>query len=450
MGTDTDIPTEINIGIMGRKEELGPWKKSTDNIRDVFDFVEVLGSGAFSEVFMVKERETGKCFALKCVKKKHQKDNNLENEIAVLRRIKHDNVVGLEDFYESDTHYYLVMQLVLGGELFDRILDRGVYTEKDASKVIRQVLQAVDYLHQNSIVHRDLKPENLLYYSQDENAKIMISDFGLSKMDDLCAMSTACGTPGYVAPEVLAQKPYGKAVDCWSIGVITYILLCGYPPFYEDTEAELFSKIMKAQYEFDSPFWDNISQSAKDFIRNMMQKNPNMRYTTEEALRHPWIIGHTARSQDIYYSVSVQIQKNFARSKWRQAINATVAINHMRKLKMASSEACIKQKEGSDSAIHTIGAHSSGPAHDNPVPKHQEDHGKVQTADVAPLPNASEPKSQRTCVSKPVHANTIGETSRASHRFELDSHAMAKSCESITKSANRQGQALQTGVCSVM
>uniref|UniRef100_A0A8C9SZA3 Calcium/calmodulin-dependent protein kinase IGb n=1 Tax=Scleropages formosus TaxID=113540 RepID=A0A8C9SZA3_SCLFO len=273
--------------------------------------------GAFSEVFMVKERKTGKHFALKCVKKKPKRDSILENEIAVLRRIKHENVVGLEDFYESRTHYYLVMQLVSGGELFDRILDRGVYTEKDASLVIRQVLHGVSYLHKNGIVHRDLKPENLLYFSQDENSKIMISDFGLSKMEDNGIMSTACGTPGYVAPEVLAQKPYSKAVDCWSIGVITYILLCGYPPFYEETETRLFSKIMKAQYEFDSPFWDDISDSAKDFIRNMMQKNPKMRYAPDQALRHPWIIGETARNQDIYRSVSAQMQKNFAKSKWK-------------------------------------------------------------------------------------------------------------------------------------
>uniref|UniRef100_A0A8C6WUE1 Calcium/calmodulin-dependent protein kinase IGb n=1 Tax=Neogobius melanostomus TaxID=47308 RepID=A0A8C6WUE1_9GOBI len=302
---------------MGRHEEDFVWKKNTENIQEIFDFMEELGSGAFSEVYMVKEKKTGKMFAMKCVKKKQNGDLNLENEITVLRRIKHDNVVGMEDFYESRTHYYLVMQLVSGGELFDRILDRGVYSERDASKVIQQVLQAVEYLHQSGVVHRDLKPENLLYYSPDEDSKIMISDFGLSKMVDNGIMSTACGTPGYVAPEVLAQKPYSRAVDCWSIGVITYILLCGYPPFYEETESRLFSKIMKAQYEFDSPFWDDISDSAKDFIRNMMQKNPSMRYTTDQALRHPWIIGKTARSQDIYYSVSVQIQKNFARSKWK-------------------------------------------------------------------------------------------------------------------------------------
>ncbi|XP_077793231.1 calcium/calmodulin-dependent protein kinase type 1G isoform X2 [Macaca mulatta] len=258
---------------MGRKEEddCSSWKKQTTNIRKTFIFMEVLGSGAFSEVFLVKQRLTGKLFALKCIKKSPAfRDSSLENEIAVLKKIKHENIVTLEDIYESTTHYYLVMQLVSGGELFDRILERGVYTEKDASLVIQQVLSAVKYLHENGIVHRDLKPENLLYLTPEENSKIMITDFGLSKMEQNGVMSTACGTPGYVAPEVLAQKPYSKAVDCWSIGVITYIL----------------------------------------------------------------IDGNTALHRDIYPSVSLQIQKNFAKSKWRQAFNAAAVVHHMRKLHM--------------------------------------------------------------------------------------------------------------------
>ncbi|XP_064029532.1 calcium/calmodulin-dependent protein kinase type 1G [Pogoniulus pusillus] len=322
---------------MGRKEEdeSSSWKKQTSNIRKTFIFMEALGSGAFSEVFLVKQRSTGKLFALKCIKKSPlTRDSSLENEIAVLKKIKHENIVTLEDIYESTTHFYLVMQLVSGGELFDRILERGVYTEKDASVVIHQVLTAVKYLHENGIVHRDLKPENLLYLTPEDNSKIMITDFGLSKMEQNGIMSTACGTPGYVAPEVLAQKPYSKAVDCWSIGVITYILLCGYPPFYEETESKLFEKIKEGYYEFESPFWDDISESAKDFIRHLLEKNPTTRFTCEEALRHPWINGNTALHRDIYPSVSAQIQKNFAKSKWRQAFNAAAVVHHMKKLHM--------------------------------------------------------------------------------------------------------------------
>uniref|UniRef100_A0A3Q4HZM9 Calcium/calmodulin-dependent protein kinase type 1G-like n=1 Tax=Neolamprologus brichardi TaxID=32507 RepID=A0A3Q4HZM9_NEOBR len=283
---------------MGQKEIVCSWKKSTSNIKDVFDFNGKMGSGSFSEVFMVREKKTGKMYALKCLKKKHLAHSNLENEINVLRRIKHDNVVGLEDFYESRTHYYL---------LFDRILDKGAYTEKDASKVIKQVLQAVSYLHENSIVHRDLKPENLLYYNTDENAKIMVSDFGLSKTLEHGVMSTACGTPGYVGEWL------SRTVKCVSLNIS---LLCGYPPFFEENETRLFSKIMRAEYAFHSPFWDDISESG-----------------TLTATRHSFqIVGDTARDQDIYQSVCEQLERNFATSKWKQAFNAASVIQHMKKM----------------------------------------------------------------------------------------------------------------------
>uniref|UniRef100_A0A8C5EMG8 Calcium/calmodulin-dependent protein kinase type 1D-like n=1 Tax=Gouania willdenowi TaxID=441366 RepID=A0A8C5EMG8_GOUWI len=394
----------------------------------------VLNRGAFSEVYMVKEKMTGKAFAMKCVKKKQQKkDPNLENEITVLRRIKHDNVVGMEDFYESRTHYYLVMELVSGGELFDRILDRGVYSEKDASSVIQQVLQAVSYLHQNGVVHRDLKPENILYYSPEENSKIMISDFGLSKMVDNGIMSTACGTPGYVAPEVLAQKPYSKAVDCWSIGVITYILLCGYPPFYEESETRLFSKIMKAQYEFDSPFWDDISDSAKDFIRNMMQKNPSTRFSTDQALRHPWIIGKTARSQDIYYSVSIQIQKNFAKSKWKQAYNAAVAINHMKKLQLAHLEGNTRKTNIPDIKVIDM----SSPLQ---LPKETDFNGNGTQHMLLPE-NHVEMKS---------HFHTLKATQSQCNSHHAPSIAEQGKHVYHSEPANLNGFTVQTGVCSVM
>ncbi|KAL4659329.1 calcium/calmodulin-dependent protein kinase type 1D [Arapaima gigas] len=316
------------------------WKKQVDDIKNIFEFKEVLGTGAFSEVVLAQEKATGKMFAVKCIPKKalKGKESSIENEIAVLRKIKHENIVALEDIYESPNHLYLIMQLVSGGELFDRIVEKGFYTEKDASTLIRQVLDAVNYLHKMGIVHRDLKPENLLYFNPQDESKIMISDFGLSKMEGTGdVMSTACGTPGYVAPEVLAQKPYSKAVDCWSIGVIAYILLCGYPPFYDENDSKLFEQILKADYEFDAPYWDDISDSAKDFISCLMEKDPTKRFTCEQALRHPWIAGDTALCKNIHESVSRQMRKNFAKSKWRQAFNATAVVRHMRRLQLGSS-----------------------------------------------------------------------------------------------------------------
>ncbi|XDV23088.1 hypothetical protein PO909_027800 [Leuciscus waleckii] len=408
---------------MGRKEINCSWKKITSNIKEIFDFKEVLGSGSFSEVYLVRERKTGNFYALKCVKKKQLHHSNLENEIKVLKRIKHDNVVGLEDFYETRTHYYLVMELVSGGELFDRILDRGVFTEKDASRVIKQVLEAVSYLHQNSIVHRDLKPENLLYYSPEENAKIMISDFGLSKMADHGVMSTACGTPGYVAPEVLAQKPYSKAVDCWSIGVITYILLSGYPPFYEENETRLFSKIMKAEYAFHSPYWDDISESAKDFIRHMLEKNPNKRNTTEQALAHPWIIGDTAHNDNIIQSVCEQMQKNFAKSKWKQAINVTVAVSYMRRLQLSHADPEVTPPSPTP-LIEVLDVSSPGPA-----PSELDTNGNPSCSHMTLSPHADVIRGHgplKACNSEPMHALVISETGQ--HAYHSESDLCATDC----------------------
>uniref|UniRef100_A0A4W5Q072 Calcium/calmodulin-dependent protein kinase 1Db n=1 Tax=Hucho hucho TaxID=62062 RepID=A0A4W5Q072_9TELE len=245
---------------------------------------------------------------------------------------------------------------VSGGELFDRIVEKGFYTEMDASKLIKQVLDAVNYLHAMGIVHRDLKPENLLYYNPHDEAKIMISDFGLSKMEGTGdVMATACGTPGYVAPEVLAQKPYSKAVDCWSIGVIAYILLCGYPPFYDENDSKLFEQILKADYEFDAPYWDDISDSAKEFISSLMEKDPEKRFTCDQALAHPWIAGDTALCKNIHESVSRQMRKNFAKSKWRKAFNATAVICHMRRLQLGSS---LNSSFGSSMSIDQQGPNS--------------------------------------------------------------------------------------------
>ncbi|XP_053725072.1 calcium/calmodulin-dependent protein kinase type 1D-like [Synchiropus splendidus] len=408
---------------MGRKEMTCNWKKSTGNIKNVFDFMAKMGSGSFSEVYMVREKKSGKLYALKCLKKKHLVKSNLENEINVLRRIQHENVVGLEDFYESQTHYYLLMQLVSGGELFDRILSQGVFTEKDASVVIKQVLQAVSYLHQNGIVHRDLKPENLLYYNTDVNAKIMVSDFGLSKAPEHGVMSTACGTPGYVAPEVLSRQPYSKAVDCWSIGVITYILLSGYPPFYEEDETHLYSKIMRAEYSFHSPFWDHISDSAKDFIKNMMEKDPSKRLSSEEALQHPWIAGDTARDLDIYASVCEQMQRSFAKCKWKRAFHASSAVSHMKKL---------SHREAAPLSLPSIIVQSrpDGGQHPGLDPNGNPFHGGAAAA-------------IRSCRSH-GHALTMSEAGDVSpYRCESDSVCLESVCHG-------KNQPLQSGVCSLM
>ncbi|XP_041934383.1 calcium/calmodulin-dependent protein kinase type 1D [Alosa sapidissima] len=377
------------------------WKKQVDDIKKIFEFKEILGTGAFSEVVLAQDRATGHMYAVKCIPKKalKGKESSIENEIAVLRRIKHENIVALDDIYESSNHLYLIMQLVSGGELFDRIVEKGFYTEKDASTLIRQVLDAVNYLHKMGIVHRDLKPENLLYYNSQDGSKIMISDFGLSKMEGTGdVMSTACGTPGYVAPEVLAQKPYSKAVDCWSIGVIAYILLCGYPPFYDENDSKLFEQILKADYEFDAPYWDDISDSAKDFISCLMEKDPAKRYTCDQALRHPWISGDTALCKNIHESVSRQMRKNFAKSKWRQAFNATAVVRHMRKLQLGSSMSS------------SMGSSIDGAA-TNPTRSQSQAHSQSQNQSQSHTPNQTPPlQTLQTLQATPNQTQTQTQT----------------------------------------
>ncbi|KZC13366.1 Calcium/calmodulin-dependent protein kinase type 1 [Dufourea novaeangliae] len=361
--------------LFGKKDSNKKIKKDgkdekSPSVEDKYILKELLGTGAFSEVRLAETKEKpGQVFAVKIIDKKalKGKEDSLENEIKVLRsylifylhtcyRLMHPNIVQLLETFEDKHKVYLVMELVTGGELFDRIVEKGSYTEKDASGLIRQILEAVDYMHEQGVVHRDLKPENLLYYSPHEDSKIMISDFGLSKMEDSGIMETACGTPGYVAPEVLAQKPYGKAVDVWSIGVISYILLCGYPPFYDENDAVLFAQILKGEFEFDSPFWDDISDSAKDFIHKLICVNVEERYTCKQALAHPWISGNAASNKNIHGTVSEQLRKNFAKSRWKQAYHAATVIRQMQRLALNSGQ---QQQQGPG---------STGPSSGNPMP----------------------------------------------------------------------------------
>lgn len=312
-------------------------KKEVDKIRKKYDLKHVLGTGAFSEVCLGVHKETGKKYAVKCIDKKSLKgkEDTLESEIRVLNKADHPNIVKMKEQFEDKHYMYLVMDLVTGGELFDRIVQRGSYSEKDASLCVKEILEAVGYLHDIGIVHRDLKPENLLYENETEDSRLMISDFGLSRMEGTDSMATACGTPGYVAPEVLMGQQYGKEVDCWSIGVISYILLCGYPPFYDENDATLFAQIMRAEYEFDTPYWDNISKDAKDFVEKLMTLKPCDRYSCAQALTDPWIAGTEQGTSDIQKSVAERMKKTILKAKWKNAITATTAVNRLKLMGVA-------------------------------------------------------------------------------------------------------------------
>jgi len=258
-----------------------------------YEVKEELGRGAFSVVKLGVNRKTKEKVAIKIIDRNDvgkDYEKNLRMEMDILRRVEHPNIIALQEMIESGNKLYFVMELVTGGELFDRIVEKGSYSEEDAKILVRKIVAAIDYLHKQNIAHRDLKPENLLVKSIEDDTEVKIADFGLSKIIDKDKMmQTACGTPGYFAPEVLNAEGYDKEVDMWSVGVITYILLCGFPPFYSESVPEVFEQIMKAEYDYPEEYWDEISAEAKDFIDHLLVVDVSKRLTAEQSLNHPWL-----------------------------------------------------------------------------------------------------------------------------------------------------------------
>lgn len=219
-----------------------------------YDIKALIGRGSFSRVVRVEHKSTRQPYAIKMIETRYREGREVcESELCVLRRVRHTNIIQLMEVFETAERVYMVMELATGGELFDRIIARGSFTERDATRVLQMVLDGVKYLHTLGITHRDLKPENLLYYHPGADSKIIITDFGLAssrKKGDECLMKTTCGTPEYIAPEILVRKPYTNAVDMWALGVISYILLSGTMPFEDDNRMRLYRQILKGKYSF--------------------------------------------------------------------------------------------------------------------------------------------------------------------------------------------------------
>jgi len=286
---------------------------SIGNVEDHYIVGKELGRGAFSVVREGTKKGSSEKVALKYIEKKFVKKKHIEQlrrEIDIMKKVNHQNVLALKEIFESDSHLTLVMELVTGGELFYKIVERGSFTEKDARNVVRQVCAGVEYLHSQGIAHRDLKPENLLCSGEGDDMVIKIADFGLSKIFGAGeALETSCGTPDYVAPEVLTGGSYDNAVDMWSIGVITYILLCGFPPFYASSQNLLFEKILTADYDFPEPEWTHVSDNAKNFIRNLIVKDPDQRHTAKKCLEDAWITGSEVNQSDLHSHFAEKMKK---------------------------------------------------------------------------------------------------------------------------------------------
>uniref|UniRef100_A0A8D2ATM3 CaM kinase-like vesicle-associated protein n=1 Tax=Sciurus vulgaris TaxID=55149 RepID=A0A8D2ATM3_SCIVU len=341
-------------------------------VTDRYDLGQVIKTEEFCEIFRAKDKNTGKLHTCKKFQKRDGRKvrKAAKNEIGILKMVKHPNILQLVDVFVTRKEYFIFLELATGREVFDWILDQGYYSERDTSNVVRQVLEAVAYLHSLKIVHRNLKLENLVYYNRLKNSKIVISDFHLAKLEN-GLIKEPCGTPEYLAPEVVGRQRYGRPVDCWAIGVIMYILLSGNPPFYEEVEEDdyenhdknLFRKILAGDYEFDSPYWDDISQAAKDLVTRLMEVEQDQRITAEEAISHEWISGNAASDKNIKDGVCAQIEKNFARAKWKKAVRVTTLMKRLRAPEQ-SGTAAAQSGSATDTATPGAADRSATPATD--------------------------------------------------------------------------------------
>ncbi|XP_035255732.1 calcium/calmodulin-dependent protein kinase type II subunit gamma isoform X14 [Anguilla anguilla] len=334
---------------------------------DEYQLYEELGKGAFSVVRRCVKKSTGQEYAAKIINTKklsardHQK---LEREARICRLLKHPNIVRLHDSISEEGFHYLVFDLVTGGELFEDIVAREYYSEADASQCINQILESVNHIHQHDIVHRDLKPENLLLASKMKGAAVKLADFGLAieVQGDQQAWFGFAGTPGYLSPEVLRKDPYGKPVDIWACGVILYILLVGYPPFWDEDQHKLYQQIKAGAYDFPSPEWDTVTPEAKNLINQMLTINPAKRITADQALKHPWVCQRSTVASMIHRQETVECLRKFnARRRLKGAILTTMLVSRnfsaCKSLLNKKSDGVKKRK--SSSSVYLMGSTES-------------------------------------------------------------------------------------------
>ena len=297
-------------------------KERAGAIRDTYRIGGKLGDGAFGSVRKITHRVTGEVRAVKTIHKKSlrtpEEQATFFNEVAVLRALDHPNILKLYEFYQDDKNYYLITEFCAGGELYDRIINAGSFSEALAASIMKQILSCVMFCHQKSVVHRDLKPENFLFESAAPNAAIKVIDFGTAQFFTAGQTLTAkFGTPYYIAPEVL-RKHYNEKCDIWSAGVNLYILLCGFPPFGGNTDDQILKKVSAGRFTFPSPEWDPISPQAKDLITQMLTLDPDRRISAREALNHSWFL--QASTEQLNHSSASAIFKNLQTFKTEQTL----------------------------------------------------------------------------------------------------------------------------------
>eukprot|EP00540_Astrosyne_radiata_P017977 CAMPEP_0116844664 /NCGR_PEP_ID=MMETSP0418-20121206/12823_1 /TAXON_ID=1158023 /ORGANISM="Astrosyne radiata, Strain 13vi08-1A" /LENGTH=343 /DNA_ID=CAMNT_0004475661 /DNA_START=537 /DNA_END=1568 /DNA_ORIENTATION=+ len=310
---------------------------SNKSFTELYKLGKQLGEGAFSVVKDGQHKQSNENFAIKIVTKAkltQEDEEALKDEIGVLRELQHQHIIRLYDVFDEPQYYYLVTEKMSGGELFDRIVQKSYYNEKEARDVCKILFEAMRYCHSKRVAHRDLKPENLLLFSEHNDSDIKIADFGFAKkVLEPNTLTTQCGTPGYVAPEILEGVPYDTKADMWSLGVIVYILLGGYPPFIEQNQRDLFRKIRKGQYEFHEEYWGQVSGEAKELISSLLTVSPARRLSAEDSLRNQWITQDASALAGKDLGKNLEEFKKFnAKRKFRGAVRAVVAANKITSL----------------------------------------------------------------------------------------------------------------------
>lgn len=316
---------------------------SKDSCSQYYTLSRTLGQGSFATVKLAVCKADKTKWAVKVIEKKSlnpEDEKALKTEVDILGCLNHPNIVQLKETFNSSACFYMVMELCTGGELFDKIVTKEHYSEREAHDCIRTIAETLAYLHDKDIAHRDIKPENLLYSDYDESKAVLkLADFGLAQLlTNNVLMKTACGTPGYVAPEILEGKPYGKEVDIWALGVISYILLCGFPPFYDENSAELFRCIKAGNYDYPSPFWDGVSSGARDLIDHMLVLNPKTRFTAKDVLSHSWIADNSTMSDAHLPHFQTSMKAYNARRKFRAVVHMVGMLGKSTKLSSKKME----------------------------------------------------------------------------------------------------------------
>ncbi|XP_034416597.1 LOW QUALITY PROTEIN: serine/threonine-protein kinase H1-like [Cyclopterus lumpus] len=306
-----------------------------------YDIRALIGRGSFSRVVRVEHRATRQPFAIKMMEVEAPGGREVcASELAVLRRVSHSHVIRLIEVFQFPRRVYVVLELATGGELLDRVVSRGHFTERDAARALRMVLAGLGHLHDLGIAHRDLKPENLLYYHPGADSRLLVTDFGLATFggvgSEICGaagsigggsdgadgtwcLTTTCGTPEYMAPEVLLRKPYSCAVDMWALGVVAYVVLSGSMPFEDDSRTRLYRSIVRGKFGFRGDPWPSVSNLAKDFVQRLLPLDPGARLTAAQAIRHPWVVTVAAGSsmKNLHRSISQNLRQRGSRSSSR-------------------------------------------------------------------------------------------------------------------------------------